>query len=160
MEIRVAKPWELESIIHIEQECFPPAEAASAKEFAERYAAFPENFIVAVINDQVVGFINGATTDHPDLPDELYHDTSLHKPNGAYQTVFGLDVLPSYRNQGIAAKLLRYLITLSKERGKSGMVLTCKDHLVSYYEKFGFEHQGVSASSHGGSKWNDMLFLF
>ena len=160
MEIRLAKPSELEEIIEIEQECFPPAEAASANDFIERFGAFPENFIVAIINGHVIGFINGCTTDSPQLPDELYHDTSLHKPNGAYQTVFGLDVLPSYRNQGIAAKLLTYLITLSKERGKMGMVLTCKDHLVPYYQKFGFQHQGISASSHGGSKWNDMILQF
>ncbi|MFR3910591.1 MAG: GNAT family N-acetyltransferase [Clostridium paraputrificum] len=53
---------------------------------------------------------------HQSYPDELYHDTSLHNPNGAYQTVFGLDVLPKYRRNGIAENLLNYFIQISKAR--------------------------------------------
>lgn len=71
--------------------------------------------------------------------------------------MFGLDVLPEYRKTGVAAKLLNEMINLSKVRGKKGIILTCKDHLIHYYEKFGFENQGVSASSHGGAKWNNMF---
>lgn len=160
MEIRNATLSELEEIIYIEQECFPPAEAATEQDIRNRFKAFKENFIVAIQDGKVVGFINGCTTDQPELPDELYHNTSLHNPNGTYQTVFGLDVLPEYRNNGVAAKLLHHLILLSKQRHKKGMVLTCKDHLISYYMKFGFEHKGVSVSSHGGSKWNDMVLIF
>jgi len=90
----------------------------------------------------------------------LYHDSSLHQKDGAYQTVFGLDVLPQYQRQGVAAALLNAFIDLAKKRHKKGMVLTCKDHLIHYYQKFGFVHQGVSASCHGGAKWNDMLLEF
>ena len=160
MIIREAKNSDLEAIIKIEKECFPPAEAATEDSISLRFKAFKENFIVAIDNDQVIGFINGCTTDLPKLPDELYHNTSLHNPNGAYQTVFGLDVLPKYRNKGVASKLLSKFIEISKDRGKEGMVLTCKDYLISYYEKFGFEHIGVSDSSHGDAKWNDMLLKF
>ncbi|ORX45811.1 NH2-acetyltransferase [Piromyces finnis] len=152
---------DLEQIINIENVCFPPSEAAKRIDFVDRFRTFKENFVVAEINNNVlIGFINGNTTDKPELPDELYHDVSLHKPNGDYQTVFGLDVLPEYRNQGVAEHLMNYLINISKERGKKGMVLTCKDHLIHYYEKFGYKHKGVSNSNHGGSVWNDMIFIF
>lgn len=160
MEVRQAKQEELEALIKIEQICFPPAEAATEEDMRKRFNVFQENFIVAAEDGKVVGFINGCVTDKPELPDALYHDTTLHKPEGAYQTVFGLNVLPQYRKQGIAEQLVSHLIKLSKERGKTGIVLTCKDHLVHYYQKFGFKHLGVSASSHGGSKWNDMLLIF
>ncbi|MGL6107765.1 GNAT family N-acetyltransferase [Romboutsia sp.] len=160
MEIREAKNTEIEEVIRIERECFPIEEAAKEEDIRKRFQAFKENFIVAVIDNKVVGFINGCTTDIPKLPDDLYHDISLHKPDGLYQTVFGLDVLPDYRRKGVAGQLLNYLIKISKERGKSGIVLTCKNHLIKYYEKFGFIHQGISDSSHGGAKWNDMLLLF
>jgi len=158
--IRLANKDDLESIMRIEQVCFPKTEAASPQEFQERFEVFPENFIVAFADGMIVGFINGATTDKPILPDELYHDVSLHHVEGAYQTVFGLVVLPEYRNQGIAGQLLKYMIDITKARGKKGIVLTCKDHLVHYYEKFGFVHQGQSLSQHGGAIWNDMLLLF
>ena len=160
MEIRKAHKGDLKEIIKIESICFPSAEAASEEVIKERFEAFGENFLVAVEDEKVVGFINGCTTDKASLPDKLYHDVRLHNPNGKFQTVFGLDVLPQYRNKGIAALLLEEFISISKKRGKNGMVLTCKDHLVHYYEKFGFKHEGVSLSSHGGAKWNDMILLF
>lgn len=160
MEIRAANRDEIVEIIDIESVCFPVEEAAKEEDIRERFDAFSENFIVAVKNEKIIGFINGCTTDAPELPDELYHDTKLHKPDGAYQTVFGLDVLPEYRKSGVAAQLLNHLITLSKNRGKKGIVLTCKDYLVNYYSKFGFEHRGISDSSHGGATWNDMVLLF
>lgn len=156
LKIRMAKKEDVKKIAEIEARCFPVAEAAEEETLEKRYEAFSKNFIVAEKDGEVIGFINGCTTDKPELGDELYHYPNLHKPNGDYQTVFGLDVLPEYRKQGIAEKLLNELIRLSKERGKKGVILTCKDHLIHYYEKFGFEHQGVSESSHGGAKWNDM----
>ncbi len=160
MEIRLACKDDLKEMIKIESICFPSAEAASEEVMTERFEAFSENFLVAVEDNKVVGFINGCTTDKASLPDKLYHDVKLHNPNGRFQTVFGLDVLPQYRNKGTAAILLEEFISLAKERGKNGMVLTCKDYLVHYYEKFGFVHEGISTSSHGGAKWNDMILLF
>ena len=52
------------------------------------------------------------------------------------------------------------LIKLSKERNKKGIVLTCKDRLVPFYEKLGYKKVGVSKSCHGGAKWNDMIISF
>ena len=160
MKIREANIDDLNEIIKIESICFPSEEAASEDVIKERFSTFSENFLVAVEDNKIVGFINGCTTDKASLPDKLYHDVKLHYPNGKFQTVFGLDVLPQYRNKGVASQLLKSFIELSKKRGKSGMVLTCKDYLVHYYEKFGFQHEGVSNSSHGGAKWNDMILLF
>lgn len=158
--IRKAGVSDLDSIINIEKICFPPAEAASASSFRARFEVFGENFIVATKDNQVIGFINGATTDREELPDELYHDANLHKVNGNYQTVFGLDVIPECRKYGIGAMLINALIELSKERKKIGIVLTCKNEKIHYYEKFGFINKGVSESSHGGALWNDMtLYL-
>ncbi|MDU4660891.1 MAG: GNAT family N-acetyltransferase [Clostridium butyricum] len=160
MNIRLATKEDLNEIIKIESICFPEAEAAKESDFQKRFDAFKENFIIAEDNGKIIGFINGCTTDLPKLPDELYHNAQLHKKHGDYQTIFGLNVLPDYRRNGVAAQLMNYFIELSKERGKKGMVLTCKNHLIHYYEKFGFKHQGVSASEHGGAVWNDMVLIF
>ena len=160
MKIRQANKNDLKEIVKIEKICFPKAEAASEKDIDERFEVFGENFLVAEKDNKIIGFINGCTTDEPNLPDELYSNAKLHKPNGDYQTLFGLDVLPEYRRQGVAGKLLRSLIDLAKKRGKKGMVLTCNDHLIHFYESNGFEFQGVSKSCHGGAKWNDMLLIF
>ena len=71
-----------------------------------RMDVFEDCFFVAETNGKIVGFINGAVAKEASLPDQMYHDASLHDPNGAYQTVFGLDVLPAYRRNGIAGRLL------------------------------------------------------
>ena len=160
MKVRLAQLEDLSKIIAIEKICFPIAEAAAEKQFHERFESFGDCFLVAEDHGVVVGFINGCATSQPYLPDELYYDASLHISRGAYQTVFGLDVLPEYRQQGVARKLLNALIDLAQDRGQKGVVLTCKDHLIGYYQSFGFVHQGVSTSQHGGAIWNDMLLEF
>ena len=44
----------------------------------------------------------------------------------------------------------------AKLKGRQGVILTCKEHLIKYYEKFGFVNEGVSASTHGGVVWYQM----
>ena len=158
--IRNAKKEEAALLAQIEAECFPAAEAAGKQDIEARMDGFEDCFFVAETNGKIVGFINGAVAKEASLPDQMYHDASLHDPNGAYQTVFGLDVLPAYRRNGIAGRLLERMIHHARECQRKGVVLTCKDHLVHYYAGFGFKHCGVADSTHGGAKWNEMKLLF
>ncbi|MGR5150160.1 GNAT family N-acetyltransferase [Photobacterium alginatilyticum] len=158
--IRQAMKEDINRMAQIEAICFPEAEAASLESFQKRFAVFSECFFVLEVDGVVVGHINGCTHSAPELPDALYSDASLHCPKGAYQTVFGLAVDPQYQKQGYASALTRHFIEVSRADERKGMVLTCKDYLVKFYESFGFTYQGVSTSSHGGVKWNDMLLTF
>lgn len=160
MRIRNAEIEEAELLAAIEAECFPAAEAATAQEIKKRMEVFLENFFVAQVQGKVVGFINGGTARTPELPDEFYHNTALHDPQGAYQTVFGLNVLPSYRRRGIAGKLLEHLAEVSLNRGKKGVILTCKEHLLPFYESHGFVNFGIADSNHGGARWYLMKRIF
>lgn len=158
--IRQALPEEAETLAVIEAVCFPPAEAASREAVLERMQTFPENFLVAELEGKIVGFINGGTTDVPCLPDEFYHDVTLHKPKGGYQTVFGLNVLPEYRRRGYGEQLVRAFVKLAKERKKKGVILTCKEPKIHFYEKCGFNNYGLADSCHGGASWYDMRCIF
>ena len=64
-EFRDILPEELDQVIQIEQICFPPNEACSAKSMRERVANAPETFMVAVDKEtgKVAGFLNGVATD-------------------------------------------------------------------------------------------------
>ena len=76
--------------------------------------------------------------------------------------IFGVNTLPKYRRQGYAEKLLRYAINDARAQDREGLVLTCKDKLVHYYEKFGFQNEGVSIStwwSYVVSDATDILIL-
>ena len=158
--IRPVKPEDLDMVTEVEATCFPAAEAATRESFKQRIATFPECFFVAEYEGQIIGFINGCATDERTIRDEMFEDSSLHRVDGCYQSIFGLDVIPKYQRQGIAAKLMNHLIEDARVKGRKGLILTCKDRLIHYYAKFGYQNLGVSASVHGGAVWYDMLLEF
>lgn len=158
--IRNASLKDLDKITEVEALCFPREEAATRDSIKNRIETFAECFFVAEVNNEIIGFINGCITNEPTIYDELYSNSKLHIPNGDYQTIFGLDVVPDYRRQGIAEKLMNHIIEISKLSGRKGVILTCKPNLISYYEKFGFINEGVSKSVHGGTLWHDMILKF
>lgn len=155
--IRHTTPADLPALGRIEAVCFPAAEAASAETLRERFDVFPEYFFTAEDGERPVGFINGMITDRAAISDEMFSTPSSHNPDGARLAVLGLNVLPAYRRQGIARRLMETLLGQARANGKSGAVLTCKEHLIRYYETFGYRCLGVSASVHGGAVWYDML---
>ena len=159
--IRQARPEDLDQVAEVERICFPEAEAAGRESLCLRIQAFPESFLVAEEQGgAIIGFINGAVTDKKTISDDMFEDAGLHKEDGAYQSIFGLDVLPQYRRQGIAAALMEGLIRSAEEKGRKGLILTCKERLIPYYGKFGYRNMGVSESVHGGAVWYDMIMEF
>ena len=121
---------------------------------------FQNHFWLLEDNEKLVGFVNGMVTDEQDLRDEMYEDASLHNENGQWQMIFGVNTIPEYRRQGCAEKVLNRVISDAKEQGRKGLVLTCKEKLLHYYEKFGFENEGISESIHGGVVWYKMRLTF
>ena len=161
MEIRTAAMADLAAITAVEATCFPAAEAATEEEFSRRLAVYPNHFWVLEADDgTIVSFVDGLVTDEPKLRDEMYSDASLHNEQGAWQMVFGVNTIPAYRKRGLAEQVIRQMISDAKAQGRKGCVLTCKDKLVHYYEKFGFQNEGVSQSVHGGVVWYDMRLTF
>lgn len=155
MIIRKVEPKDIDALVRLENLCFPKEEAASRETFEYRISAFPESFYVAVENDEIIGIVNGCVTDSPTISDDLFEGG--HNPKGKNQTIFGLLVDPKHQRQGIAAKLMYHIMDAAKQAGREKMILTCKEHLVRYYEGFGYVNRGVSESTHGGAVWYDMI---
>ena len=161
MHIRTAAMADLAAVTAVEAACFPAAEAATEKDFADRLAIYPDHFWLLEEEDgTLVSFVNGLVTDEPILRDEMYADASFHNEQGAWQMIFGVNTLPAYRRRGLAGQVLERVIADAKAQGRKGCVLTCKDKLIHYYEKFGFQNEGVSESVHGGVVWYDMRLTF
>ena len=160
MEIRTATFKDLDAVSAVEAACFPAAEAATPAEFEERLRYYGSHFWLMFDSEKLIGFVDGMVTDKADLSDDLYAQASLHDENGAWQMIFGVNTLPEYRRQGVAAALLERAIADAKAQGRKGLVLTCKDKLVHYYAKFGFVSEGVSESTHGGVVWYQMRLTF
>lgn len=161
MNIRTAKFNDLEQISEVEAQCFPAAEAATKEEFADRLHYYGDHFWLMFDHEKLIAFVDGFVTDEPDLYDEMYEKASLHNPHGAWQMIFGVNTLPSYRCQGYAGQLIQYAIDTARKQHRKGLVLTCKDRLVSYYSKFGFTDEGISEKSvHGNAVWHQMRLTF
>lgn len=151
---------DLDLIVSIEARCFPEAEAATRDQFADRLSVYGEHFWILKRGNCAVGFIDGMVTDKETITDDMFENASLHNPTGNWQAIFGLNVLPEYRCQGYAAKLIQKLVDEARKAGRRGCTLTCKEALLHYYARFGFVNQGVSSSVHGGAKWYDMRLVF
>lgn len=160
MLIRTATIEDLDEITDIEAECFPVAEAADREAFQQRLQYYGNHFWLLYEEQKLIAFVDGFVTDEPDLTDEMYENAALHDENGAWQMIFGVNTLPAYRRNGYAGKLLRRAIAEAKEQGRRGVVLTCKEKLLHYYAKFGFEKEGISQSVHGNVVWYQMRLRF
>ena len=159
-EIRTATIHDLEAVAAVEAECFPAAEAATKEEFAERIKFYGDHFWLMFDADKLIAFVDGFVTDHPELTDEMYANASLHTEKGAWQMIFGVNTIPSYRQHGYAGELIRKAILDAKSHGRKGLVLTCKDKLIHYYAPFGFVDEGISESVHGNVVWHQMRLTF
>ena len=161
MEIRTAVMADLAAVTAVEAACFPAAEAATERDFAQRLAVYPNHFWLLEEDDgTLVSFINGMVTDEPTLRDEMYENASLHNEKGAWQMIFGVDTHPDFRKKGYAGQALMAMIEDARKAGRKGLVLTCKDRLVHYYARFGFVDEGISDSEHGGVVWHEMRLTF
>ena len=156
MNIRTATIKDLEAVTSVEAECFPPAEAATREELAERLKYYADHFWLMFDGDKLIAFVDGFVTDEEDLTDEMYAKAQLHNESGAWQMIFGVNTLPRCRRRGYAGLLLQRAIADARAQGRKGLVLTCKEKLLHYYAKFGFVNEGVSASTHGGVVWYQM----
>ena len=160
MNIRTATLNDLDAVTAVEAACFPAAEAASKKEFAERLRYYGSHFWLMLDGEKLIGFVDGMVTDQTDLTDDLYEQAHAHNEQGGWQMIFGVNTIPEYRKHGYAGDLIKRAISDAKAQGRKGLVLTCKDKLIHYYAKFGFVNEGVSASVHGNVTWYQMRLTF
>ena len=159
--IRTGTLADKDSIAAVEAECFPPAEAATAEQFSDRLKHYADHFLLMFDDDRLIAFVDGFVTNGRDLTDEMYENAVMHDENGEWQMLFGVNTIPAYRRQGCARELIERFIAIAKEQGRMGVVLTCKDRLIRYYEKFGFVNEGLTAkSTHGGAEWYQMRLTF
>lgn len=70
--------------------------------------------------------------------------------------IFGLDVLPEYRRQGLAKKIVAQYLDREREKGRKKVILTCLESRVPMYERMGFHNRGIAQSAWGGEQWFEM----
>lgn len=159
-EFRTILKSEAEQAVTIEHICFPPNEACSRQAMLTRIENASEQFLVAVdkTTGKLAGFINGLSTYEDKFRDEFFTDISLYDPKGENVMILGIDVLPEYRNRGLAREIVRNFSIMEKEKGRKTLILTCLDEKVKMYEKLGFSDKGMADSTWGGEEWHEMTY--
>ena len=95
MTIRTAQMEDIDAITAVETECFPPAEAATREEFAERLKYYKDHFWLMFNEAHLVAFVDGMVSNQKDLTDEMYEKAELHEEQGDWQMIFGVNTIPA-----------------------------------------------------------------
>ncbi|WP_318502827.1 N-acetyltransferase [Bacillus sp. T3] len=156
LKIRNVQRDDLLKLVEIEQLCFTPEEAATHQAFEQRIKVIPDSFLVAEEDGILAGLINGPVIPSPFITDDLFGEISANPTMGGHQSILGLAVHPHFRNRRIASILLERLEQEAKDKQRETITLTCKESLIPFYEKHGYQNYGVSKSVHGGVVWYDM----
>lgn len=84
-----------------------------------------------------------------------------HQEGGRTVCIHSLAVSPKLHGCGLGKLIMKsYLQQINNSSAADRVALICQDYLVSYYERFGFKHQGESKAEFGGGGWHDMIFDF
>ena len=158
LNFRNANLEDLDRIVQIEAACFPEAEAASQQSIKERINVFPDGFLLIELDNNIIGFINGAATNRETIIDPMFESMEAHHINsGKNLAIYGVDIHPDYQGKGYSRPMMDTYIRNAKNSLREKIILTCKAHLVNYYSSFGYQSKGLSQSNHGGAEWFDMV---
>ena len=156
-KIRNVAESDLDRCFEIEQVSYEGDEAATREKIRKRIRQYPEGFIVLDLNGMVVGFINCGATDNVDLANEEFKDLIGHESNGKHIVIFSVVVHKDFQGKGFAGKLLADFMNRIKRMKKRSIYLICRDNLIEFYKKYGFEYIRKSDSTHGGLNWHEMV---
>ncbi|CAI9389101.1 tRNA(Met) cytidine acetyltransferase TmcA [Bacillus sp. T2.9-1] len=157
MLIRNVQPSDLPPLLEIENIAFTSAEAATKKAFINRMETIPDTFIIMEENGVVIGYVNGPVISKAFITDDLFERTVPNPPKGGHQSILGIAVHPNYQRKGIASILLKKLEKIAAKGERLSITLTCRKELIPFYEKNGYQNQGIADSHHAGVQWFNMI---
>ncbi|MGQ7407882.1 GNAT family N-acetyltransferase [Streptococcus suis] len=158
MEIRFAQPGDLPGILRLEQENFIPEEQISEPVLAAYAANSSQSSLVMIHEGEVVAYLLACPAEEKLVTDAIFELTNSADLKGRYLHIASLSVDNAYQGQGLGTLLTAALKEVARSRDMEGIALTCKEYLLNYYERNGFEDMGLSQSQFGGGQWFDMYW--
>lgn len=123
---------DLQSVIYINRTCLP--ENYTPEFFVYHFKEFPEGFLVAEMNNSIVGYIMTRV-------DRGFDYYSSHKAFVEKGHVISLAVLPHARRRGIGEALLSRAVEAIRKRGVGEVYLEVRvsnTPAINLYHKLGF----------------------
>ena len=121
----------------------------------QRINKIPDTFIIEK-EGRIIGYINGPVINQRYITDDLFEEIQPNPNSGDYLSVLGLVVNKDYQGQGTAGKLLEQFEKLAKQQLRCGVTLTCREALVSLYERYGYNNE-ENQPHNIGIKWYNMV---
>ena len=156
---RAATVADTKELADMEKICFPENEFCSYEDMKDRVEHAAEDILIAYdqVNRKIAGYLSGIHSSSEAFLDAFFTNASLQEDNAKNCYLLSLEVRPEYRRKGIASQLMERYRDKEKSRGTERIYLTCHEHLLPFYEDFGYEHIGPSPSKWGGEPWEDMV---
>lgn len=155
--IRVVTAEDLNRCYEIETLSYQGDEAASLKKIAKRIDTYPQGFIVAEVDEEIVGFINSGACHEVVLSDEDFKELIGHDEAGENIVIMSVVVHPDFQRNGYASALMAEFKDTMQRLHKKTIHLICQTHLIEFYRQHEFEYIGESVSDHGGLSWHEMV---
>jgi ribosomal-protein-alanine N-acetyltransferase len=135
VSLRRFEPRDLAHVVHINQVCLP--ENYSNGFYMDLYESYPETFIVAEIDREIIGYIMCRI--ESGFSGISLRNLSLSKKGH----IISIAVLPSYRNKGVGQTLIKQALQAMSTRYEARNcyleVRSSNDNAISLYKKAGFE---------------------
>ena len=145
MIIRRVTMDDLEEVVNLESAAFKMTKEQTKNDMMGRIENYPDTFLVAQEDGKVIGHIFGPTFNKRYIEDELYFENHPNQKDDRYQMVLSLAVLPEYRKQGVATKLIEAMTQEARKQNRQAISLTCLPKLIKFYEKRGFHNEGKTS---------------
>lgn len=157
MEITNVTMNDLPAILRIERLGFTVEEAGTEVQYRDRIQKLRDTFLVAKMDNQVVGFVVGPATKEEYVEDWMYENTPENLQEGGHQIIFTIAVDPEYRGHSIGSKLLDAIDKNARQAKRKSISLTSLERNIPFYEKNGFENMGVADSEHASETWHNLV---
>ena len=145
MIIRRVTMDDLEEVVNLESAAFKMTKEQTKNDMMGRIENYPDTFLVAREDGKVIGHIFGPAFNKRYIEDELYFENHPNQKDDRYQMVLSLAVLPEYRKQGVATKLIEAMTQEARKQNRQAISLTCLPKLIKFYEKRGFHNEGKTS---------------
>ncbi|KAL5361068.1 hypothetical protein BJX96DRAFT_151353 [Aspergillus floccosus] len=88
-------------------------------------------------------------------------ETVGHDEYGGTIAIHSLAVLPEHQGKQVGSTLMKsYIHRIREAQIADRLAIIVHDHLIPFYESFGFENRGPSKCQFGGGGWTDMVLEF
>ncbi len=136
MNIRKATEEDSPELISLIQLADNRTEEAASKKVRKIMRSKEGSFIVAMEKNKLIGYLLFIATE-PDKNAQRFLNT------GKYSCICWIAVHPEYRDRQIGSKLLKEAEKYASQNNKEGLWLDCREKVINFYKKNGFDVVGV-----------------